>query len=84
MPSRSELSGRASTVIVFSGEISLLLVVHRGALHLCALRIGSTRGNRAALAVGRHDNATTNGDLTVFLDLERQRMVVDLRERPRV
>ena len=61
-----------------------LLVVHCSAGEFLALRIGSARGNRAALAVGRHDNATASGDLAAFLNVERQRMVVNFRVRPRV
>src|SRR5215510_7012122 len=48
------------------GSIVLLLVINGNALELLALRIGSAAGDRAALAVGRYDNATTCSDLTPF------------------
>src|SRR5437870_3961968 len=56
-----------------------LLVVHRGTTDLLALRIGSTRGDRAALAVGRDNDATANGDPDALLDIQPQRTVIDLR-----
>src|SRR5216117_376967 len=49
-----------------------------------ALRIGSAGGDGAALAVSRYDNATAGGDLAAFLNVEPQRMIVDLRVRPHV
>ena len=85
MPSRLEPGGRASLFLSLPGEsFRLLPVVHRGAADLLALRISSARGDRTAFVVSRHNNATGNGGLAAFLDVEPQRMVVDLREGPRV
>lgn len=59
----------------------LLLVVHLNAHDLVALRVDSTRCDRAGLAVSRHFNAATSSALTVFLRVETQRAVIDLRVR---
>ena len=64
MPFRSASSERAS-----DRESSLLLVVHRGALDVFALRICSARGDRAGLAIGRHDNPTASSGLAGLLDV---------------
>jgi hypothetical protein len=58
--------------------LPLLLVVDRRTADLLSVRINSARGDRAALAVGRHDNATANGGLAAIFDVETQRTVVDL------
>src|SRR5579872_2616062 len=79
MPSRSK-EQEGITVIVTPGP--LLLVVYRGARDLFTAAVGYGRGHSAALAVSRHDNPATGGDLTAFLDVEAVRMVVDLRDRP--
>ena len=85
MRSRLEPGGRASLFLWLSGEsFRLLPVVHRGAADLLALRISSACGDRTALAVSRHNNATGHGGLAAFLDVEPQRVVVDLREGPHV
>ncbi len=68
MPSRPEPSGRASLFVSASGEIPLLLVVHRGVFELFALRIGSARRDRAGFAIGRHDNSAGDSNLSAFLD----------------
>jgi hypothetical protein len=52
MPSRSEPSGRVFvSQPALSAAIALLLVVDRGAFDFLALRIGSTGGDRAGLAI---------------------------------
>ena len=68
MPSRSEPSGRASTLISALAEILLLLVVDRIVFKLLTFRIGSARGNGAGFTIGRHDNPTANRNLSIFLD----------------
>jgi hypothetical protein len=65
-------------------QVPLLLVVHRSTHELLTVRVDSTHCDRAALAVGRHLNATTSNALTAFLEVEPQRAVIDLRIRPQV
>ena len=62
----------------------LLLVVHRCAFELLALRIGSTRCGRASLAIRRHDNSAGDSDLSAFLDCELQRVIINLLVRSRI
>lgn len=62
----------------------LLLVVHRSTHELLSLRVDSTHCDRAALALGRHFNATTSNALTASLEVEPQCAVIDLRIRARV
>ena len=81
------LQSESLNALPFGSErkgIRLLLVVHCGAGEFLALRIGSAYGDSAALAVSRHGNATASGDLAAFLNVELQRMVVNLRVRPHV
>ena len=79
MPSRLEPSGRASPLLAaLSREVLLLLVVHRGAFELLALRIGSARCGRASLAIRRHHNSAGDSNLSAFLDNELQRVIVNL------
>ena len=46
----------------------LLLVVHRSTSELFALRVGSAHRDRAALAIGRHDNTTAGSNFCAFLN----------------
>jgi hypothetical protein len=52
------------------GAFPLLLVVPRCARDLFSLRIGSSRSNRAAFAIGRDDDATGNCGLPAFLHFD--------------
>src|SRR5712692_214811 len=83
----SGLQSESLNALPFGAErkgIRLLLVVHCGAGEFLALRIGAAYGDSAALAVSGDDYATASGDLAPFLNVEPQRMVVNLRVRPHV
>src|SRR5713226_10549536 len=81
-PARKERKG--ITVADGIGWLPLLFVVHRSAGELLALRIGSGEGDRAGLAVSRHDCTTANGSLVALLVGERQRLIVDFLVGPRI
>src|SRR5713226_3961149 len=81
-PARKERKGIAAASAI--GWLPLLLIVHRCAGVLLALRIGSGEGDRAGLAVGRHDATTANRNFVALLVGERQRMIVDFLVGPRI
>src|ERR1700682_2982245 len=62
----------------------LLLVVYRGDVDFLTLRIAQSRRHRAALAIGRHNDATSRRHVAALLFRKRQRAVVDLFVGPRV
>src|SRR5260370_19848098 len=83
MPSRPERAeGHSCSGAI--GWLPLLFVVHRSAGELLALRIGSGEGDRAGLAVCRHDTATGSRNFVALLVGERQRMIVDFLVGPRI
>ena len=79
-PARKERNGIAVARAI--AWLPLLLVVHRCAGVLLALRIGSGEGDGAGVAVGRHDATTANRNFVALLVGERQRMVVDFLVGP--
>src|SRR5215831_19048180 len=62
----------------------LLLVVNRDTLEFLALRVGSARSNRTALAVGRHVYTAASRNGSTPFAIEAKRVFVDPRERPKV
>src|SRR5207247_11216388 len=63
-PGTGSVAGHVQTVPLCRPSANpLLLLVHRSAFELFALRIGSARSDGAALAVSGHDNAAASGDL---------------------
>ena len=82
LPFETEREG--ITVVSTTLGDTLLLVVHRGAFELLALRIVSTRGSRARLAIRRHHNSAGDSNLSAFLDSELQCVIIDLLVRSRV
>jgi len=66
------------------GCFPLLLVVHRGAADLFALRVGSARADSAGFAIGRQDDPAGSSDLVTLLDDKRYSVLIDFLERPRV
>ena len=48
--------------------VLLLLIVHHLVLDPFAFRISSARGDRPGLAIGGHNNPTTDRHLSIFLD----------------
>src|SRR5713226_229148 len=81
-PARKERKGIAAASAI--GWLPLLLIVHRCAGVLLALRIGSGDGDRAGLAVSRHDATTANRNFVALLVGERQRVIVDFLVGPRI
>src|ERR1700719_1011980 len=81
---RRGASALLSVWLSVAREFRLLLVVHRSAAELLALRIGSGDGDGANLAVGRHDATTGNRNLVALLVGERQGMIVDFLIGPRI
>src|SRR6516162_7114556 len=71
-------------VMSMTSSVLLLLVVHHLALELFAVRIGSAHRDSAGLAIGRHNNATADRNLSIFLGGHLQRAVINLLVRPRV
>src|ERR1019366_9474690 len=63
---------------------SLLLVVDRDGRDLCALRVSPARGDGAAFAIGRHDNASVGSNLASFLAGALQRASINLFVKPLV
>src|SRR5215469_16312223 len=61
-----------------------LLVINSTAANLLTSRIHPTRGHCATFAIWSDDDATANRSLTIFLDVEAQCTVIDLREQPSV
>jgi hypothetical protein len=82
-PGRNRAEGHHSCRQL-SADILLLLVVHRRAFDLFALRIGSTRCGRAGLAIRRYYGSAADRNLSVFLDYESQCLIVNLLVRTRV
>ena len=62
----------------------LLLIVHSGTADLFARHIGSARTNRAAFAIGRDDDAAAGSQFAALLNVEPQRTIVNLVQRPGV
>src|SRR5229473_2394383 len=77
-------SALTSVLLSVAREFPLLLVVHRSASELLALRIGSGDGDGAGFAVGRDDAATGNRNLVALLVGERQGLIVDFLIGPRI
>ena len=79
MPSRSEVSGRASLRWERQGEmIPRLLVIHCCALVFLALCIGSVDCDRAALAIGCDHDMGRENNLPAFFGRYMERAVVNL------
>src|ERR1700731_925115 len=81
-PARKERKGIAVAGAI--GWLPLLVVVPRSAGELLALGIGSGEGDRAGLAVGRHNATTANRNPVALLVRERQGMIVDFLVGPRI
>jgi hypothetical protein len=62
----------------------LLLLINLATADPLTLRVGSAHGDRAALAVSRHNNPTTGDNLTAFHDIESQNILGDYSVRPRI
>jgi hypothetical protein len=79
MPSRSEVSGRASLPMAMLGEmIPLLLVEHFSPRVFLALCVGSVDCDRAAFAVGRDNDMGRENNLPAFFGYYMERAVVNL------
>ena len=61
-----------------------LLLINFAATELVPIRIDSTHGDRAALTVRRHDDATAIDDFTAFRDVKPQDAVIDYRVRTEI
>src|SRR6266496_1568600 len=73
----SKRAGISPRRLKIPGELSILrLVVHRSVLELLAFRSGSAHVDSAALAIGRYDNATSDSDLSAFLNGEIQCSII--------
>ena len=59
-----------------------LLVINSIAADFLATRVRSTRSNCPAFAIWSDDDATANRRFAVLLDIESQRTVIDLHQRP--
>jgi hypothetical protein len=59
-----------------------LLVINSIAADFLATRVRSTRINCPAFAIWSDDDATANRRFAVLLDIESQRTVIDLHQRP--
>jgi hypothetical protein len=80
----ANVSGRGIVLDQTPAAELLLLVIHRSAFELFALRIGAAGGDCTALTVSRHNNATACGDLAASLHIDLQSTVILLHIRTRV
>src|SRR5271165_817810 len=65
-----------------SFRLVLLLVVHRRIAHFLAVSAGSVGGYRAAFAVGRGHDGSTQDDLIAALDSDFHHVVIHFNVRP--
>ena len=62
----------------------VIAFINFAAAELLPVRIDSTHGDRAALAVRRHDNATAIDHFTAFRHVKSQDVVIDYRVRTEI
>src|SRR5258708_21893044 len=65
-------------------ESALLLVVDSGGADFFAGGVGAFGGDGAGFAVGGKDDAAGEENLVALLDGERQRVIIDLLDGPRI
>src|SRR5882762_6091217 len=65
-------------------ESALLLVVDGGGGDFFASGVGAFGGDGAGFAVGGKDDAAGDENLVALLDGERQRVIIDLLDGPRI
>src|SRR5258705_9973830 len=65
-------------------ESALLLVVDGGGADFFAGGVGAVGGDGAGFAVGGKDDAAGDENLVALLDGERQRVIIDLLDGPRI
>src|SRR6267142_2031763 len=65
-------------------ELPLLLVVDGGGADFFAGGVGALGGDGAGFAVGGKDDAAGYKNLVALLDGERQRVIIDLLDGPRI